>query len=142
METRIKYIKTTNNGWVYAIQVKKWLFWKTIESYTSFEGAERFLNTLNEIDDFNSKPKPKSVNKAVYTGYGVRDIISTGGSDWKLGFFTTYPKKTKRTSSGGIGWVDSCGHALPLISINLPKLFGKEGLEPMKLRITIEQIEE
>lgn len=142
METRIKYIKTTNNGWVYAVQVKKWLFWKTIESYASFEGAERFLNTLKEIDDFNSEPKPKSVNKTVYTGYGVRDIISTGGSDWKLGFFTTYPKKTKRTSSGGIEWVDSCGHALPLISINLPKLFGKEGLEPMKLRITIEQIEE
>lgn len=143
METRIKYIKTTNSGWVYAVQVKKWLFWKTIESYASFEGAERFLNTLKEIDDFNGKSNSsKSVNKVVYTGYGVRDIISTGGSDWKLGFFTTYPKKTKRTSSGGVEWVDSCGHVLPLISINLPKLFGKEGLEPMKLRITIEQIEE
>lgn len=142
METRIKYIKTTNSGWVYAIQVKKWLFWKTIESYASFEGAERFLNTLNEIDDFNSKPKPKSVNKAVYTGYGVRDIISNGSPDWRLSFFTTYPKKTKRCSTGGIEWVDSCGHALPLISIHLPKLFGKEGLEPMKLRITIEQIDE
>lgn len=141
METRIKYIKINKNGWCYAVQVKKWLFWKTIETYASFEGAERFLNTLKEIDDFNSK-KPKSVNKAVYMGYGVRDIISSGASDWKLGFFTTYPKKTKRTSSGGIEWVDSCGHALPLISINLPKLFGKEGLEPMKLRITIEQIEE
>lgn len=141
METRIKYIKTTNSGWVYAIQVKKWLFWKTIETYASFEGAERFLNTLKEISDFNSK-KTKSVNKAVYTGYGVRDIISNGSPDWRLSFFTTYPKKTKRTSSGGIEWVDSCGHALPLISINLPKLFGKEYLEPTKLRITIEQIEE
>lgn len=141
METRIKYIKTINNGWLYAVQVKKWLFWKTIVSYASFEGAERFLNTLKEIDDFNSK-KPKSVNKVVYEGYGVRNVLSSGGSFWNLGFFTTYPKKTKHTSSGGIEWVDSCGHALPLISINLPKLFGKEGLEPMKLRITIEQIEE
>ena len=100
-----------------------------------------FLNTLKEIDDFNSK-KPKSVNKVVYEGYGVRNVLSSGGSFWNLGFFTTYPKKTKHTSSGGIEWVDSCGHALPLININLPKLFGKEGLEPMKLRITIEQIEE
>lgn len=141
METRIKYIKTTRNGWCYAIQVKKWLFWKTIETYTTFEGAERFLNTLKEIDDFNSK-KPKSANKVVYTGYGVRDIISNGSPDWRLSFFTTYPKKTKRTSSGGIEWVDSCGHALPLISINLPKLFGKECIEPMRLKITIEQIEE
>ena len=141
METRIKYIKINKNGWCYAVQVKKWLFWKTIETYASFEGAERFLNTLKEIDDFNSK-KLKSANKVVYTGYGVRDIISNGSPDWRLSFFTTYPKKTKRASSGGIEWVDSCGHALPLISINLPKLFGKECLEPMKLRITIEQIEE
>ena len=36
METRIKYIKTNKNGWCYAIQVKKWLFWKTIETYASF----------------------------------------------------------------------------------------------------------
>lgn len=145
METRIKYIKKEKNGWCYAIQVKKWLFWKTIETYATFEGADRFLNVLKEIDDFNFNGKSKSsksVNKAVYTGYGVRDITSTGWSDWKLGFFTTYPKKTKRTSSGGIEWVDSCGHALPLISINLPKLFGKECLEPMKLKITIEQIKE
>ena len=141
METRIKYIKTTKNGWLYAVQVKRWIFWKTIETYASFEGAERFLNTMKEIDDFNSN-KPKSVNKAVYTGYGVRDIISTGSPDWRLSFFTTYPKKKKRCSTGGLDWVDSCGHSLPLISINLPKLFGKECLEPMKLRITIEQIEE
>lgn len=141
METRIKYIKKEKNGWCYAIQVKKWIFWKTIETYATFEGAERFLNILKEIDDFNNK-KPKSVNKVVYTGYGVRDIISNGAPHWKLGFFTTYPKKARRCSSGGVEWVDSCGHAMPLIGINLPKLFGKEGLEPMKLRITIEQIEE
>lgn len=94
METRIKYIKTINNGWLYAVQVKKWLFWKTIVSYASFEGAERFLNTLKEIDDFNSK-KPKSVNKVVYEGYGVRNVLSSGGSFWNLGFFTTYPKKNE-----------------------------------------------
>ena len=142
METRIKYIKKDKNGWCYAIQIKKWIFWKTIETYATFEGAERFLNILKDINEFNSKPKPKSVNKAVYTGYGVRNVLSSGGSFWNLEFFTTYPKKTKHTSSGGIEWVDSCGHALHLISIILPKHFGKEGLEPMKLRITIEQIEE
>ena len=55
METRIKYIKINKNGWCYAVQVKKWLFWKTIETYASFEGAERFLNILKDIDDFISK---------------------------------------------------------------------------------------
>ena len=142
MERRIKYIKK-NNSWYYAIQVKKWIFWKTIKICSTWLAVNEFFNELEKIEEYNNKNNnPKPVNKVVYTGYGVRDIISNGMADWRLSFFTTYPKKTKRCSTGGLDWVDSCGHALPLISINLPKLFGKEGLEPMKLRITIEQIEE
>ena len=139
METRIKYIEK-NNSWYYAVQAKKWLFWTTLKLCSTWLDGENFFNEMKKVDDFNSKTK--SLNKVVYTGYGVRDIISNGEPNWKLGFFTTYPKKTKRCSSGGVEWGDSCEHALPLIGINLPKLFGKEGLEPMKLKITIEQIEE
>ena len=142
METRIKYIKK-NNSWYYAIQVKKWIFWKTIKICSTWLAVNEFFNELEKIEEYNNKNNnPKPVNKVVYTGYGVRDIISNGMADWRLSFFTTYPKKTKRCSTGGLDWVDSQGHSPPLISINLPKLFGKEGLEPMKLRITIEQIEE
>ena len=142
METRIKYIKK-NNSWYYAIQVKKWIFWKTIKICSTWLAVNEFFNELEKIEEYNNKNNnPKPVNKVVYTGYGVRDIISNGMADWRLSFFTTYPKKTKRCSTGGLDWVDSQGHSLPLISINLPILFGKEGLEPMKLRITIEQIEE
>lgn len=139
MKTRIKYIKK-NNSWYYAVQVKKWIFWKTLKLCSTWLDVDNFFNEMKKVDDFNSKTK--SLNKVVYTGYGVRDIISNGEPNWKLGFFTTYPKKTKRCSNGGIEWVDSCEHALPLIGINLPKLFGKECLEPTKLRITIEEIEE
>lgn len=138
METRIKYIKK-NTGWWYAIQVKKWIFWKTIETHATFEDAERVLNTMKDIDGFNNKTK--SLNKIVYEGYGVRDIFPSGGVHWRLGFFTTYPKKTKRMD-GGINWSDAYGDELSLINIKLPKLFGKECLEPMKLRIIIEQIDE
>ena len=73
METRIKYIKTPKNGWCYAIQVKKWIFWKTIETYATFEGAERFLNILKDIDEFNSKTK--SSNKIVYDGCDLKKFI-------------------------------------------------------------------
>lgn len=139
METRIKYIEK-NNSWYYAVQAKKWIFWTTLKLCSTWLDVENFFNEMKKVDDFNSKTK--SLNKVVYEGYGVRNVSSSGGSFWNLGFFTTYPKKTKYTSSGGIEWVDSCGHALPLISIHLPKLFGKEGLEPMKLKITIEEIEE
>ena len=139
METRIKYIKKNKNGWCYAIQVKRWLFWKTIETYASFEGAERFLNTMKEIDDFNGKTK--SLKKVVYEGYGARNIFRNGRPYSVLGFFTTYPKKTVDEKIG-TDWSGSCGDMLPLINIRLPKLFGKECFEPMKMRITIEQIEE
>ena len=142
METRIKYIKK-NNSWYYAVQTKKWVFWKTLKLCSTWLDVEKFFDFLEKVEEYNNKNNnPKPVNKVVYTGYGVRDIISNGSSDWRLSFFTTYPKKTKRCSTGGLDWVDSHGHSLPLISINLPKLFGKEYLEPTKLRITIEQIEE
>lgn len=142
METRIKYIKK-NNSWYYAVQTKKWVFWKTLKLCSTWLDVEKFFDFLEKVEEYNNKNNnPKHVNKVVYTGYGVRDIISNGSSDWMLSFFTTYPKKTKRCSTGGLDWVDSHGHSLPFISINLPKLFGKECLEPTKLRITIEQIEE
>lgn len=85
MKIRIKYIKTNKNGWCYAIQVKKWIFWKTIETYTSFEGAEGFLNTLKSIDDFNSKTK--SLNKIVCDGWAVRNVYENTGSAFSISFF-------------------------------------------------------
>lgn len=54
MKIRIKYVKK-NSGWRYAIQVKKWIFWKTIETYTTWLGVNEFLNTLKKIDDFNKE---------------------------------------------------------------------------------------
>lgn len=56
METRIKYIKK-NNGWYYAVQIKMWIFWKTIYIDGIFANVEKFIDTLRQIDDFNSKAK-------------------------------------------------------------------------------------
>ncbi len=137
METRIKYIKTPKNGWLYAIQVKKWLYWKTIETYATFEGAERFLNTLKEIDDFNGKTK--SLNKIVCDGWAVRNTSISNS----IKFFESYPSRRKSyTDNSKIIWVDANGQNIPTMDINIEELFGKECLDPMKLRITIEQIEE
>lgn len=140
METRIKYIKTTRNGWCYAIQVKKWLFWKTIETYTTFEGAERFLNTLKEIDDFNDKAK--SSNKIVYDGWAVRNVYKNTGIGYSVNFFETYPSRRKTDEGSESIWTDINGSTVSTMEIKGKELFGKECLEPMKLRITIEQIEE
>ena len=141
METRIKYIKTTNSGWVYAVQVKKWLFWKTIESYASFEGAERFLNTLKEISDFNSKAK--SSNKIVYDGWAVRNVYKNTGPSYSISFFNSPVHKRKHDDNEPERtWADCNDNIVPIMEIKAKKLFGMECLEPMKLRITIEQIEE
>ena len=56
---RIRFIKVKGKGWRYVLQVKKWLFWKNIETFYVSEDVERFLNILKEVDDFN-----KSLNKS------------------------------------------------------------------------------
>lgn len=140
METRIKYIKTNKNGWCYAIQVKKWLFWKTIETYASFESAERFLNTLKEIDEFNSKTN--SLSKIVYDGWAVRNVFKNTGTAYSINFFESRPSRSKSNNESEIIWEDCNGNIVPTMEIKTKTLFGKECFEPMKLRITIEQIEE
>ena len=139
METRIKYIKTNKNGWCYAIQVKKWIFWKTIETYATFEGAERFLNILKDIDEFNDKAK--SLNKIVYNGWAVRNVYENTGIGYSVNFFESYPSRCKSDKQTEMIWRDINGSSTPTMEIKGKKLFGKECLEPMKLRITIEQIE-
>lgn len=141
MKTRIKYIKINKNGWCYAVQVKKWLFWKTIESYASFEGAERFLNTLKEISDFNSKAK--SSNKIVYNGWAVRNMHKNTGPAFLISFFNSSVHKRKYNNDGYERiWADCNDRTMPTMEINTKTLFGKECIEPMRLKITIEQIDE
>jgi hypothetical protein len=140
MKTKIKYIKMNKNGWCYAIQVKRWLFWKTIETYASFESAERFLNTLKEIDEFNSKTN--SLSKIVYDGWAVRNVFKNTGTAYSINFFESRPSRSKSNNESEIIWEDCNGNIVPTMEIKTKTLFGKECFEPMKLRITIEQIEE
>ena len=72
METRIKYVKKNNarEGY-FAVQIKKCIFWKTIYTNTIFANVEKFIDTLSQIDDFNSKTK--SLDKIVYNGWAVRN---------------------------------------------------------------------
>lgn len=142
METRIKYIKknTAGEGY-YAVQVKKWLFWKTIYTNTIFANVENFIDTLAQIDEFNNKTK--SLNKIVYNGYAVRNVYKNSGPSYSINFFDSSlhiskhdDDKTKRT------WADCNGNIIPTMEIKAKTLFGKECLEPMKVRITIEKMEE
>ena len=138
METRIKYIKK-NSGWYYAVQVKIWIFWKTIYTDVIFANVEKFINTLGQIDDFNSKVK--SSNKIVYDGWAVRNVYKNTGIGYSINFFKSYPSRSKKDDNSEIIWKDVNDNIMPLMDLKIKNLFGKECLKPMKLRITIEQIE-
>lgn len=140
METRIKCIKK-NTGYYYAVQVKKWIFWKTIYTDIVFANIEKFIDTLAQIDEFNSKAKTS--DKLVYEGYAVRNVYKNAGTAYSISFFNSSvhqrnitDSKTERT------WVDCNDNIVPKMEIKAKKLFGMECLEPMRVRITIEQIKE
>ena len=139
METRIKYIKE-NNSWYYAVQVKKWIFWKTLKLCSTWLEVEKFFNEVEKIDDFNSKAK--TLNKIVYNGWAVRNTYKNIGISNTVNFFESYPSKCKSDDKSETIWEDINDNRIPLMEIKAKKLFGKECLEPMKLRITIEQIGE
>lgn len=142
METRIKYIKknTAGEGY-YAVQVKKWLFWKTIYTDAIFANITKFVNTLAQIDEFNSRTK--SLNKIVYEGWAVRNIHNNGDLYSKVNFYTSYPSKKENSNVfNGTLWTDANGYIDPIIEIKGEEFFGEKCLKPMKMRITVEQIEE
>lgn len=149
MKRRIKYIKKNDYEGYYAVQVKMWLFWKTIYINTIFDNVEKFIDKLDQIDEFNRKIKSpneivsKSLNNIVYEGWAVRNIHHNGDLYSKVNFYTSYPSKKEISNTfSGTLWKDGNGYIDPIVEIKGEEFFGDKCLEPMKLRITIEQIEE
>lgn len=140
IETRIKYIKKNATEGYYAVQIKKCIFWKTIYTNTVFANVEKFIDTLSKIDEINSRTK--SLNKIVCDGWAVRNVYENTGIGYSVNFFESYPSRCKSDKRTEIIWRDINGSITPTMEIKGKKLFGKECLEPMKLRITIEQMEE
>lgn len=140
METRIKYIKK-NNNWYYAVQIKKRLFWKTLKLCSTWLEVDNFFIEMKKVDDFNSNIK--SSNKIVYNGWAVRNVYKNTGDAFSISFFDSPVHKRKHNDNvPERTWADCNDNIVPKMEIKTKTLFGKECLEPMKLRITIEQIEE
>lgn len=62
MKTRIKYIKKNDFEGYYAIQVKIWIFWKTIYTDSIFANVEKVIDALGQINDFNGKVKHETLD--------------------------------------------------------------------------------
>ena len=139
METRIKYIKQ-NNSWYYAIQIKKWIFWKTLKVCATWLAVNEFFNELKKVEEYNNKINP--LNKIVYDGWAVRNVYKNTGVGYSIYFFKSLPSRRKSDNDSEMIWEDCNGSIAPTMEIKTKTLFGKECFEPMKLRITIEQIDE
>lgn len=140
MEIRIKYIKKNTTVGYFAVQVKTWIFWKTIYTNSIISNVEKFIDTLSKIDEFNSKTK--SLNKIVYDVWAVRNVYKNTGASYSISLFDSAVHKRKQDDDSERTWADLNDNIVPKMEIKAKTLFGKECLEPMKLRITIEQIEE
>jgi hypothetical protein len=141
MKTRVKYIKKNMYEGYYAVQVKKLIFWKTIYTDTIFANVEKFIDKLAQIDEFNNKVK--SSKELVFDGYAVRNVYKNGGPAYSISFFNSSVHQHKITDSETERtWADCNDNIVPIMEIKAKTLFGMECLEPMRVRITIEQIEE
>ena len=136
MEIRIKE-HMYDGKLAYYVQVRRFLFWRNVSWHRSLDEAKRKVSELKELDKFNNT---QSANKFVYDGWAVRNVGNLGAYH-SFGFFHG-SKPTKRSEGAQTFWESCNGYYDPLIEMKTKKLFGKEFLEPTKMRITIELIED
>lgn len=135
MEIRIKE-HMSNNKIGYYVQVKRFLFWRNVSWHRILDDAKRDVEHLKDLDAFNSS---QSSNKMVFDGWAVRNVGELGSFN-SFGFF--HGEKPKKETDGSKShWVTSDGCYSPFIEVRTKKLFGREFLEPAKMRITIEMME-
>lgn len=87
METRIKYIKK-NNAWYYAVQVKKWIFWKTLKLCSTWLAVEEFFN---EIICNMRRFKYRQIDHMNYPS--EEDLNKLGEMGWELVCIETFEKR-------------------------------------------------
>lgn len=136
MDIRIKEHMDDYNL-AYYVQVRRFLFWRNVCWHKSLDEAKRKVAELKELDKFNNS---QSANKFVYDGWAVRNVGELG-TYHSFGFFHG-PKPVKKSDGAQTHWENCDGYYNPFIEVKTKKLFGKEFLEPSRMRITIELIED
>lgn len=137
MKIRIKETYEVDKA-VYKVQVKRGLFWKTVDKYVHLEDATAFADNLKTMDEYNN-PKPKNPTLS-FIGYGVRNNYCTTGIAHVMNIYEEYPTCKRGEypcKKEDIFWRGG----RELITIHTKKLFGDLGLEPRKYKITIERID-
>ena len=130
MKVRIRE-KRIKSGVSYCIQVKRGLFWKTIETTNVLDYAIKIVDDLKRMDKVNN-PQGEQV---VMSGWMVRDQFKFGIGH-KLNVYSDKPIYKKDDNLDMIYWD---GNEIASIDTNA-HLFGDTGLEPRRVKITIEKL--
>lgn len=128
MKVRIRE-KCIKNGFEYRVQVKRGLFWKTLESTQVLDDAIKIVDSIKRMEEANN-PKGEQIVKI---GWIVRDQYNTGIS-YHLNVYSDKPTYFK--DGENIYWR---GDEVGSIATRA-NLFGDIGLEPRKVKITIEKL--
>lgn len=131
METRIK-VKKIRDEIVYYVQVKRFLFWKTLAYGTTFKDIENTIEILKKVNEINN-PKNK---KVVFEGWMARSQFENSGISYSIDVYSEYPEYKRSDNKKTIYW---SGNQIASIKTR-QHLFGEIGLEPRKVKITIEKL--
>lgn len=128
MKIRIKE-KSVENTINYLVQVKRRLIWRTLNITTDIDEAIKVVDCLKKMKEINDSKN----EEVVLFGWMARNQYSLEISR-DLFVFSEYPTYTKSESSAiwdgnEIAQIRSKKH-----------LFGEIGLEPRKVKITIEKL--
>lgn len=131
MDTRIK-VKKFRDEIVYYVQVKRFLFWKTLAYGTTFKDIENTIEILKKVNDINNAKN----KKVVFEGWMARNQYENTGISSVIEVYSEYPEYKRSDDKKTIYW---SGHQIASIKTR-QTLFGETGLEPHKVKITIEKL--
>lgn len=131
MKVRVKTVKDKYHI-CYLVQVKHFLFWKTLFRTTNLNDAKNEIENLKIIDKLNH-PKNEEVT---FFGWMVRNQYEITGISRVLDIYSEFPTYKKSDDEKSIYWGGKT-----IATLNTEKsLFGEMGLEPRKVKITIEAL--
>ena len=131
MKVRIREKRVIKSGVSYCVQVKRGLFWKTITTTNVLDDAIKIVDDLKRMDKVNN-PQGEQV---VMSGWMVRDQFRSGIGH-KLNVYSDKPTYKKNVDLDMIYWD---GNEIASIATE-SNLFGDTGLEPRRVKITIEKL--
>ena len=131
MKVRIREKRVIENGVSYCVQVKRGLFWKTITTTYILNDAIKIVDDLKRMDKVNNP----QVEQLVMNGWMVRNQFRSGIGH-NLYVYSDKPTYKKDNNLDMIYWQGN-----DIASINTDAhLFGDMGLEPRRVKITIEKL--